>query len=202
MIKNVVFDVGNVLVSFCWRELMDDLGIAKELQGVFEKTVFGSHLWGELDRGVIEEAEVLKMLREENKEHLAEFDLIWSNRDKLVKPFDYAVEMMKTLKEKGLKVYLLSNYPKDLFTMHTECGRFPFMDFVDGKVVSGFVQLVKPDREIYEYLLDTYDLKAEECVFIDDRAENVEAAKAIGINGIWFWDYEQAWGELEKMISF
>lgn len=200
MIKNVIFDVGNVLVSFCWRELMDDLGCAKDLQGVFEKTVFGSHWWGELDRGVIEEDAVLKMLREENKEHLEEFDLIWSNRDKLVKPFDYAVDMIKSLKAKGLKVYLLSNYPKELFTLHTESGRFPFMDQIDGKVVSGFVQLVKPDREIYEYLLDRYDLKAEECVFIDDRIENVDAAKALGINGIWFMTYEQTWAELEKLI--
>lgn len=202
MIKNVIFDVGNVLVNFCWRELMDDLGIAKDLQKVFEKKVFGSPWWGELDRGVIEEDEVLKMLRDDNKEHLAEFDMIWSNRDKLVKPFDYAVGMMETLKAKGLKVYLLSNYPKDLFTLHTKSGRFPFIDLVDGKVVSGFVQLVKPDQEIYEYLMDTYDLKAEECVFIDDRLENVEAAKEIGMNGIWFMNYEQAWGELEKVISF
>ena len=202
MIKNVIFDVGFVLVDFRWRKLMEDLGIAKDLQDVFEKNVFGSHWWGELDRGVIEEAEVLKMLREDNKEHLKEFDYVWANRDKIVEPFDYAVGMIEDLKAKGLKVYLLSNYPKELFTLHTECGRFPFIDKVDGKVVSGFVQLVKPDREIYEYLLKEYDLKAEECVFIDDREENVEAAKEIGINGIWFWNYEQAWGELEKIISF
>ena len=200
MIKNVIFDVGFVLVDFRWRKLMEDLGIAKDLQDVFEKNVFGSHWWGELDRGVIEEAEVLKMLREDNKEHLKEFDYVWANRDKIVEPFDYAVSMIEDLKAKGLKVYLLSNYPKSLFTMHTECGRFPFIDKVDGKVVSGFVQLVKPDREIYEYLLNEYDLKAEECVFIDDREENVDAAKEIGINGIWFWNYEQMMGELEKMI--
>ena len=202
MIKNVIFDVGFVLVDFRWRKLMEDLGIAKDLQDIFEKNVFGSHWWGELDRGVMEEAEVLKMLREDNKEHLKEFDYVWANRDKIVEPFDYAVGMIEDLKAKGLKVYLLSNYPKELFTLHTECGRFPFIDKVDGKVVSGFVQLVKPDREIYEYLLKEYDLKAEECVFIDDRQENVEAAKEIGINGIWFWNYEQMMGELEKIISF
>ena len=202
MIKNVIFDVGFVLVDFRWRKLMEDLGIAKDLQDIFEKNVFGSHCWGELDRGVMEEAEVLKMLREDNKEHLKEFDYVWSNRDKIVEPFDYAVGMIEDLKAKGLKVYLLSNYPKELFTLHTECGRFPFIDKVDGKVVSGFVQLVKPDREIYEYLLKEYELKAEECVFIDDRQENVEAAKEIGINGIWFWNYEQMMGELEKIISF
>ena len=200
MIKNVIFDVGFVLVDFRWRDLMKDLGIPKDIQEKFAKNVFGSQWWNELDRGVLDEDEVVNKLREDNSPHYEEFDLVWSNRDKIVEPFDYAVGMIEDLKAKGLKVYLLSNYPKSLFTMHTECGRFPFIDKVDGKVVSGFVQLVKPDREIYEYLLKEYDLKAEECVFIDDREENVEAAKEIGINGIWFWNYEQMMGELEKMI--
>ena len=200
MIKNVIFDVGFVLVDFRWRDLMKDLRIPKEIQEKFAKNVFGSHWWNELDRGVLDEDEVVNKLREDNSPHYEEFDLVWSNRDKIVEPFDYAVSMIENLKAKGLKVYLLSNYPKSLFTMHTECGRFPFIDKVDGKVVSGFVQLVKPDREIYEYLLNEYDLTAEECVFIDDREENVEAAKEIGINGIWFWNYEQMMGELEKMI--
>lgn len=200
MIKNVIFDVGFVLVDFRWRDLMKDLKIPKDIQEKFAKTVFGSHWWNELDRGVLEEDEVVNKLREDNSPHYEEFDLVWSNRDKIVEPFDYAVGMIEDLKAKGLKVYLLSNYPKSLFTMHTECGRFPFIDKVDGKVVSGFVQLVKPDREIYEYLLKEYNLKAEECVFIDDREENVDAAKEIGINGIWFWNYEQMMKELEKMI--
>lgn len=201
MIKNVIFDVGNVLVNFCWRELMDDLGLSS-LKEQFGSTVFGSHWWGELDRGVLDEDEVLNFLREDNREHYKEFDLIWSNRDKLVEPYDYTLKMIDALKERGLKVYLLSNYPKNLFELHTKSGCFPFIDKVDGKVVSGFVKLVKPEREIYEYLLNKYSLKAKECVFLDDRKENIEAAKKLGMNGILFEDYEQAWAELEQLMSF
>lgn len=201
MIRNVVFDVGNVLVNFCWQELMDDLGLSR-LKEQFGNTVFGSHWWGELDRGVLDEDEVLNFLREDNREHYKEFDLIWSNRDKLVEPYDYTLKMIDALKERGLKVYLLSNYPKNLFELHTKSGCFPFIDKVDGKVVSGFVKLVKPEREIYEYLLNKYSLKAEECVFLDDRKENIEAAKKLGMNGILFEEYEQAWAELEQLMSF
>lgn len=201
MIKNVIFDVGNVLVDFCWRELMDNLGLSKDLQGRFETTVFGSHWWGELDRGVMDEDEVLNLLREDNREYSKEFDLIWFNRDKLVKPYDYSLPMMDALKAKGLKLYLLSNYPKRLFQLHTDSGCFPFIDRVDGKVVSGFIKLVKPDKEIYEYLLNKYALKAEECVFLDDRKENIEAARRLGIKGIVFEGYEQAQGELEQLLS-
>ena len=200
MIRNVVFDVGNVLVDFCWRELMEDLGFSEEVRKTFEKTVFGNSLWNELDRGVIEESEVVEMMRAENSKHCKEFDMVWANRDKLVKPFDYALSIVEELKARGLKVYILSNYPENLFTMHEESGRFPYIDKLDGRVVSAFVKLVKPDREIYEYLLDTYGLKAEECVFIDDRKENVEAAEALGFKGIWFLNYGQMREELEKLL--
>ena len=201
MIKNIIFDVGYVLVDFRWRELMEDLDIPKDVQEKFARKVFGSPWWGELDRGVIAEDEVVNKLREENSPHYNEFDLVWSNRDKIVEPYDYAVGMIETLRARGFKVYLLSNYPESLFALHTKCGRFPFVDKVDGMVVSGVVKMVKPDSEIYEYLLKKYDLKAEECVFLDDREENVEAAKKVGINGILFKGYEQAWAELNKKVQ-
>lgn len=200
MIKNIVFDIGNVLVDFRWRPLMKDLQIPEETQKRFEKTVFGSPWWGELDHGIYEEAEILTHFREDNKDHLDAFNLVWDNRDKLVAPYAYAVQWIERLKKAGFKVYLLSNYPRDVFTLHTECGCFPFLDKVDGKVVSGFVKMVKPNADIYEHLLREYGLQAKECVFIDDREENVEAARALGMKGIVFAGYEQACAELEKML--
>lgn len=200
MIKNIVFDIGNVLVDFRWRSLMEDLQIPEETQKRFEKTVFGSPWWGELDHGIYEEAEILTHFREDNKDHLDAFNLVWDNRDKLVAPYAYAVQWIERLKKAGFKVYLLSNYPRDVFTLHTECGCFPFLDKVDGKVVSGFVKMVKPNADIYEHLLREYGLQAKECVFIDDREENVEAARALGMKGIVFAGYEQACAELEKML--
>lgn len=201
MIKNVIFDIGNVLVDFRWRMLMEDLGLPAEIQAVFADTVFGSHWWGELDHGIYEEAEILKNFREDNREHLEEFDLVWDNRDKLVEPYAYAVQWIERLKASGRNVYLLSNYPKDIFSLHAECGSFPFLDKVDGKVVSGFVKMIKPNADIYEYLLNEYGLKAAESVFIDDREDNIETARELGMKGIVFQSYEQACHELDEMFK-
>lgn len=201
MIKNVIFDIGNVLVDFRWRVLMEELGLPAETQAIFAKTVFGSRWWGELDHGIYEEAEILAHFREDNKGHLDEFDLVWDNRGRLVEPYAYAVAWIEQLKASGLKVYLLSNYPRDVFTLHTECGCFPFLDRVDGRVVSGFVKMVKPNADIYEYLLSEYGLAAGECVFVDDREENVETARALGMKGIVFQGYEQACSELDGLVS-
>ena len=201
MIKNVIFDIGNVLVDFRWRVLMEELGLPAETPAIFAKPAFGSRWWGELDHGIYEEAEILAHFREDNKEHLDEFDLVWDNRGRLVEPYAYAVAWIEQLKASGLKVYLLSNYPRDVFTLHMECGCFPFLDRVDGRVVSGFVKMVKPNADIYEYLLSEYGLAAGECVFVDDREENVETARALGMKGIVFQGYEQACSELDGLVS-
>lgn len=201
MIKNVIFDIGNVLVDFRWRALMDDLGLSKDLQEIFDKTVFNNPWWSELDLGVMEQADVVEKLREQNTEYLREFDLVWDNMDKIIKPYSYAVSWIEGLKAQGLNVYLLSNYPKELFTLHTEKGLFPFLEKVDGKVVSGFIKMVKPNADIYGHLMEKYQLKAEESVFLDDRTENIEAAVALGMKGIVVKSYEQASADLEKMLG-
>jgi putative hydrolase of the HAD superfamily len=201
MIKNVIFDVGGVLVDFRWRALMDDLGLPHERQDEFEKNVFGSKWWGELDRGKLDEEYVLSKIRENNKEHIKEFELVWANKEELVKTYDYVNPWLDSLKERGLKIYLLSNYPKSIFALHEEKGKFTFIDKIDGKVVSGFIGMVKPDAEIYEHLMDKYGLKAEECVFIDDRDENIDSAKALGMMGIVFKNYNQASTELEDYLK-
>ena len=77
---------------------------------------------------------------------------------------------------------------------------FSFKDSVDGMIVSGKVKLLKPDRAIYEALMNKYGLKPEECVFFDDRLENVEGARKCGINAIVFKDYESATRELERLL--
>ena len=200
MIKNIVFDIGNVLVDFRWRELMEELHLSKEEQDRFEVSVFGSRWWETLDHGTLDEDEAVRHLTEDNKEYLEAFALVWENRDKLVRPYDYSVKWIQSLKEKGYQVYLLSNYPEKLFTLHTEVGSFPLLEFVDGKVVSGFVKMIKPNEDIYEYLLKQYDLKAEESVFIDDREDNVEGARHVGMQGIVFNSYEQACRDLETLL--
>ena len=159
MIKNVVFDIGNVLVDFRWRELMKNLNLSKEAQDRFETSVFGSCWWHDLDHGTIDEKDAVIRLREDNIEFREAFDLVWENRDKLVKPYDYAVSWIDSLKEQGYHVYLLSNYPRDIFTLHANVGSFPFLDHVDGKIVSGFVQMIKPDADIYEKLIKGYTEK-------------------------------------------
>ena len=106
---------------------------------------------------------------------------------------------MKLLKDKGYKIYLLSNYSDYLFNRHTE-GK-AFLDYIDGKVVSYEVHYTKPQKEIYEILLSKYNLKPEESLFFDDREENVQTAVSLGISGCVVKSREHINKELEKLIN-
>ena len=110
----------------------------------------------------------------------------------------HAVEWTASLKEKGYHLYIISNYGE--YTLEQTKEKMDFLKYMDGAIFSYQYQIIKPDARIYEQLLKNYDLKAQECVFIDDKAENVEAAKAVGYLGIVFTSYEAVTKELEEIL--
>ena len=122
-------------------------------------------------------------------EYGAQISEFWKHIEDIVGEYDYSAPLIRSLKEKGYRVYLLSNYPDKLADMHWS--RFSFLKELDGYIVSAKVKLAKPDRAIYELLLNKYGLTAGECVFIDDRQDNVDAAIEVGMKGILFTGYDE-----------
>lgn len=197
MIKNVIFDIGDVLVHFRWKQVMIDLGFSETEIALLYKALFESRWWNEWDRGVIPEEEIMRHMKEEGKGLETQMERFFEHKGELVIQYPYVEVWMQSLKQQGMKLYLLSNYPMSLFELHAK-NTFTFLPYVDGKVVSGYVKHVKPEPEIYTILLNTYGLKPEECVFLDDRADNVEAARKMGIHGILFEGFEAANQALER----
>lgn len=198
MIKNVIFDIGNVLVTFLWEDLAGELGFDEDAIRIMNERVIGDR-WNELDRGVMSEKEAVEYIKEAIPGLEDKFDVLWSRIGEVIESYDYSENWVRELKQRGANVYLLSNFPKDLFTRLSKT-KMPFLPYVDGKVISSFVQKIKPDPDIYECLMDTYGLNPDECVFIDDRKVNVDAAKALGMHGIVFTSYEEAKKELDGIL--
>ena len=111
----------------------------------------------------------------------------------------YAVEWVKGLKEKGYHLYILSNYAE--YTYEKTSHKMEFLPYMDGVVFSYRCKLIKPEKEIYEYICKTYELKPEESVFLDDRKDNVEAARNMGMHGIVFENYAQGSETLEQLLK-
>lgn len=186
MIKNIVFDIGNVLISFKPREYLNSFPFEEDIREAIFNSVFKSKFWPELDRGTVTEEEAIKLFCEEAPEleqHIKKVMATWMD---ILLPIPETIEILKRLKDKGFKLFALSNYHKAAF--ERTFSENEFFRLLDGKVISYEVQCIKPEREIYEKLLATYDLRADETLFIDDMAENIEGAKTIGIRTHLFKD--------------
>lgn len=198
MIKNIVFDIGNVLIDFHWRETMKELGIPESVIPILGTNMVENKLWGEMDKNIIPEEELVKRFKELSPDYVEYIDLFLNNMENVVTDFPRSEEWVKGLKEQGYKIYLLSNYPKRMFEMHMK--NYSFMPYVDGMVVSYECNLVKPDDRIYNKLCEKYNIKPEESVFLDDRLENVEAARNLGFNVVHVINQDQAIDELKNII--
>ncbi|MCR3757404.1 HAD family phosphatase [Clostridium felsineum] len=197
MIKNVVFDIGNVLLKFTPLEfLRSKYSDEKIIESLYEN-IFNSNEWIELDRGTItdEEATIRFCTRDPNNaEKIKEVMRTWNE---MHIPVEGTSELMKKLKMKGYKIYLLSNYHLKAFKLISE--KYDFIRDVDGKIISSKVKLLKPEAEIYEALTHNCGIKPEESIFIDDRVENINAAIKLGFNGIVFSDADALLKELDKV---
>lgn len=197
MIRNIVFDIGNVLTDFRWRDFLRDKGFDEQMIGRIAKASVESPLWKEYDRGEMDSEELLREFIKRDPQIAEELHRAYDDIHGIVTPRDYAIPWVRELKEKGYGVYYLSNFSSKAYD---ECAdSLAFIPYTDGGILSFQDKVVKPEPQIYLLLLERCGLKAEECVFLDDTPENVEAAKALGFYGIVFQSREQALAELAAL---
>lgn len=191
MVKNVIFDLGNVLLDFDPLSYLENLGFDDILKNKLNKIIFKSNDWIEYDRGIyLHNVDIIKKIAEEYPEYENEINLVL--QDDWVKIHTIKKEtttFLKELKAQGMKIYILSNISKDTYEY---ISNFDFFKYVDGGVYSYEVNICKPDEMIYKILLEKYDLIPEETVFFDDRLDNIESAIKLGIHGITFTTLEEA----------
>lgn len=199
MIRNIVFDVGKVLVHFEPEMVMEQLGLSEETKRKLNRCMFQNPLWNEFDRSVFSVEEILEKFTEQEPECAKEIRDVFFKVGDMIFPMDYELEWIRDLKRRGYKLYILSNYAT--FTFEQTKHKMDFLEYMDGVVFSCDCHRIKPEQGIYDYLLEKYQLNPEESVFLDDRKENVEAARERGMHGIVFGNYQQASAELEEMLN-
>lgn len=187
-IKNIVFDVGMVLIDFCWEKHCKNLGFSNEVITAFDKNMIHSVYWDMLDEGTITTQDAIDVFMKKMPQYKKELDAFWSTQEGFVDEYEYAAPLVEELQEKGYRVYLLSNYPLDMYNLHWPT--FKFYSHVNGYVVSALEKMKKPDLAIYKLLCDRYGLEPSECIFVDDRQENVDAAMSAGMDAVLFTGYE------------
>jgi len=198
-VKNLIFDVGNVLLEYRWNQMLLDYGLSKEEAAVAGPLFFEHDIWKELDLGNLSVEEVICLYEKALPQYAGLIRWFLSNLELMPIPRKDVWEKVRALKQKGYRIYLLSNYNKDFFNIHTK--NADFLDDIDGKVVSYQIHKIKPDPAIYEYLLEKYNLLPEESVFFDDRAENTETAEKLGIRSYTITSKEYLLSVLDEFLQ-
>lgn len=197
MIRNVVFDIGGVLADYRIMDFLQDKGLdAPVIRRVLKASVMNPY-WGKFERGEVTEEETLQAFAAADPEIEREIRLAFTSLNGMLVMRDYAIPLVQRLKRAGYGVYYLSNYSKKAYD---ECAEsLGFMPYMDGGIVSFKVGMTKPDPRMFRCLQERYALRPEECAMIDDTAENVDAARALGWAGVQFTSFEQlmdAFGQL------
>ncbi|MBO4358260.1 MAG: HAD family phosphatase [Erysipelotrichaceae bacterium] len=197
-IRNFIFDMGNVIIEFDVDLFLDRAGISDpEDRKILRKEVYYSELWPGMDLGLLDEPQMCEILKDRLPEHL------WPKIEELVMGWcDPIIEiegisgLIRELKDKGYGIYLLSNASRmqKEYWKNVSC-----CDCFDGTVVSAFEGVKKPDERIYRILLERYGLNVDECMFIDDMEDNVEAAGNMGMETFLFDSDEP--GKLREYIE-
>ena len=197
MIRTIIFDIGNVLADFTWEAHYRRFGYTgARLERLTQATV-KNDAWNEYDRGALTEEEVLLRFIDSDPEMEADIRKCLANVEGMVVRNDYAIPWIQELKQKGYQTLYLSNFSEKAAR---ECAKaLDFLPYMDGGILSYQEKVIKPMPEIYQLLIDRYQLVPEECVFLDDTQKNLTGAEAFGIHTILFRNQGQAKEELQRL---
>ncbi len=189
MIRNIVFDMGNVLLRFDPALFIERAGVHNEQDArLLSYELFRSVEWVQMDRGALIEPEALEILKPRLPVHLhpALEDLLlrW---ERPILPIPGMADFVRDCRRAGYGIYLLSNASKRL---HEYWKSVPGHEYFDGEFVSADYKLVKPQQAVYRKFCEVFGLNAKECLFIDDMPLNIEGAITAGWQGIVFNDAE------------
>lgn len=199
MIKNIVFDIGNVLVKFDWQGYLSSFGYPRSKYESIADATFRNPDWSRLDEGILSYEELEALFCSHAPQYASDISLVLKDFWKAITRFPYTKPWLLSLKKQGFRLYYLSNYAS--FTRENTKAELDFCKLMDGGLMSYQVRLVKPNPAFYQCLFQTYGLSPKECIFLDDSPANIRQAAALGMHTILFRQYDDAVRELERICS-
>lgn len=199
MIKNIIFDLGNVLISFKPAEYFDKKNYPGAIKSKILADIFASKEWLLLDNGDITTSQAIDAIAKRSSLNKDEIAHIFNLRTDLMFPLDTNVKVLPALKKRGFRLFFLSNFPLDIFE-EVRTGYFFFRHF-EGGLISAEARFSKPEPGIYNMLLEKYSLTSNECLFIDDLEKNVKTAESLGMKGIFTNGSLEISKEIEKALK-
>jgi HAD superfamily hydrolase (TIGR01509 family) len=199
VVKNVIFDLGGVVIEWNSDRILEAYYADPDVRAIMKQQMFQHPDWLELDRGTMHESELLARLGVRTGRPAAELSGLFDAVRESLHAKPDTVALLEKLYARGVPLYCLSNISSDIFKYLRE--RHSFWGVFRGIVISGDLKMIKPEPEIFHFLLQRYGLAAAETVFVDDNAPNIEAARTLGIQAVWFKNARQCEMEIEELFA-
>ncbi|MDP4224563.1 MAG: HAD family phosphatase [Bacteroidota bacterium] len=199
MIRNIIFDLGNVLISFIPSEYLRKKNYPEAIRKTILNDIFHSDEWKLLDNGDITVKEAIDSISKKSTLNREEIALVFNFRRDIMFPLDENVRLLPALRKQGFSLYYLSNFPLDVFE-EVKSDYF-FFRYFRGGVVSSEVKLSKPDIKIFNYILEHFSLNPGESLYIDDVSENVRSAESTGMKVMMTNGSVKIQPELEEVLG-
>lgn len=186
MIRNIIFDIGGVLLDYSPKTYLDKLNIEESKRKKLDDIIFHNPKWRNCLNGFITNSELIEHLVKENPKYKNEIKQILGkeNLKYMLPPKQEMIEYYMNLKQNGYKIYLCSNITEDTYNYIKDS--FKIIQIADGGVFSCFEKVSKPNIEIYQKLIEKYNLDIEESILIDDTKRNIIGANDCGLKGVLF----------------
>lgn len=195
--KNIIFDLGGVVVEWNADRVIGSFKGNSSLINFIKENSFFQNDWTAFDKGEISRQELLNNIAIQSGCSLKDCDEFMEHVKQSLHTIPETEALIKELSAQGYKLYCLSNMSVDFYDYLKTRDVF---NYFDGRIISALEHMVKPDREIYDLILNRYHLKPEESLFIDDLEANVKAAQAVGMNTVHFTDKHKAYEEIRKNL--
>lgn len=187
MIKNIVFDLGNVLISYRPAEFLDKCGYKEPLKSTILNDIFNSRQWLMLDNDELTTEEAIDQIISESSLPGDLIREIFDRRAEILIPISPNIRLLPELKKLGFRLFYLSNFPRDLWNqIHNGEGKYNydfFVHFEDG-LISADARCSKPDPKIYRLFFEKFSINPEECFYLDDLPANVDGAARAGMHAV------------------
>jgi putative hydrolase of the HAD superfamily len=197
--RNVIFDLGGVVLEWNPDSILANYYDDPDLRALMKTAVFQHPDWLRMDRGTLTEAEAIAGINGRTHRPEAELAGLFAAVRHSLRPKSDTVDLLERLATRGVPLYCLSNMPAGTFAQLRE--RYAFWPVFRGIVISGEIQMMKPEREIFDFLLRQYALVPGDTIFVDDHQPNIAAAQALGMHTVLFKDARQCEHELDRILG-
>ena len=196
---DIVFDLGNVLFEWNPQKLVASLFTSEVEQAQALQHIIFHHDWQMLDKGSLTLNDSISRANERCFLGLDKITRVYEETPRHLFPIKEMIDVPKDLNHKGYRLYVLSNM--QMHSYEHLAAEYDIWKYFTGIVISSHVNAIKPEPEIYEYLIDMYDLTPGNTIFLDDIKVNIETAKSLGLNTIFVQSPSQCHMDLYQILE-